>query len=157
MRSVKMLVVAAWLYALLWAVLPFVGMGEYGPEPFGLSCTLAWADMGRHRHGFSFVISMFTMNLAMPAVVIIGCYAGIALRLRVTFKSINSCNHLPNAIKMQRRLVLVRIYSVLYYLHSYCTFTLVSPIHFLNIWSFVMCSDTLYGQSWSPMTTRSIN
>ena len=107
-RNVKLLVVGTWLYALLWATFPFAGWGKYGPEPFGLSCTLAWADMRNVPHGVSFVVSMFSMNLAIPAIIIISCYAGIVLRLRMTFKSVKNCNHIPNTLKMQRRLVLVR-------------------------------------------------
>ncbi|XP_041952206.1 opsin 8, group member b [Alosa sapidissima] len=126
MRNAKLLVVGAWLYALLWAVFPFAGWGQYGPEPFGLSCTLSWANMRHIDHGFSFVISMFSMNLATPAVVIITCYAGIALRLRVTFKSINSFNHLPNAVKMQKRLVLIAIFISMGFLGSWTPYGMVS-------------------------------
>ncbi|XP_062406265.1 opsin 8, group member b [Sardina pilchardus] len=129
MRNAKQLVLGTWLYALLWSVFPFVGWGEYGPEPFGLSCTLAWANMRHIHNGFSFVISMFSMNLATPAVVIITCYAGIALRLRVTFKSINSFNQLPNAVKMQKRLVLIAVFISMGFLGSW------TPYGMMSLWS----------------------
>uniref|UniRef100_A0A3P9PT26 Opsin 8, group member b n=1 Tax=Poecilia reticulata TaxID=8081 RepID=A0A3P9PT26_POERE len=51
-RGVKMLCMWTWLYALIWALFPILGWGRYGPEPFGLSCSLAWGQM-KHE-GFSF-------------------------------------------------------------------------------------------------------
>uniref|UniRef100_A0A4W6DCK9 Opsin 8, group member b n=1 Tax=Lates calcarifer TaxID=8187 RepID=A0A4W6DCK9_LATCA len=60
-KKVKILCLWTWLYALIWALFPALGWGRYGPEPFGLSCSLAWGQM-KHE-GFSFVISMFSFNL----------------------------------------------------------------------------------------------
>ncbi|XP_042561077.1 opsin-5-like [Clupea harengus] len=125
-RNVKLLVVGTWLYALLWATFPFAGWGKYGPEPFGLSCTLAWADMRNVPHGVSFVVSMFSMNLAIPAIIIISCYAGIVLRLRMTFKSVKNCNHIPNTLKMQRRLILIAFIISMGFLGSWTPYGLVS-------------------------------
>lgn len=96
---------STWLYALLWAVFPLIGWGAYGPEPFGLSCTLAWAEMKDHSP--SFVISMFTMNLAIPAIIIVCCYFGITFRLHFSYKSPENANIIQNKVKIQRRLMLV--------------------------------------------------
>uniref|UniRef100_A0AAR2L143 G-protein coupled receptors family 1 profile domain-containing protein n=1 Tax=Pygocentrus nattereri TaxID=42514 RepID=A0AAR2L143_PYGNA len=89
-RRVHVLLAGTWLYALLWALFPLLGWGKYGPEPFGLSCTLAWGEMKEHSP--SFVISIFSMNLAIPAIIIISCYFGIALRLYVSYKSVGNGN-----------------------------------------------------------------
>lgn len=94
-----------WLYAFLWAVFPLIGWGAYGPEPFGLSCTLAWAEMKDHSP--SFVISMFVMNLAIPAIIIVCSYFGIALRLHFYYKTAENANIIQNKVKIQRRLTLV--------------------------------------------------
>lgn len=96
-----------WLYGLIWALLPILGWGRYGPEPFGLSCSLAWAQM-KHE-GFSFVLTMFSLNLVAPCVLICGCYFGIAINLYVTYKkTMNNANRVPNIIKLHRRLLTVR-------------------------------------------------
>lgn len=95
-----------WLYGLIWALLPVLGWGRYGPEPFGLSCSLAWAQM-KHE-GFSFVLTMFSLNLVAPSVVICGCYFGIAINLYITYKkTMNNVNRVPNIIKLHRRLLIV--------------------------------------------------
>lgn len=104
-RTVQVMLVGTWLYALLWAVFPLIGWGAYGPEPFGLSCTLAWAEMKEHSP--SFVISMFAMNLAIPAIIIICCYFGIIYRLNFFYKSQENAKIIQNKVKMQRRLMLV--------------------------------------------------
>lgn len=104
-NKVKILCMWTWLYALIWALFPILGWGRYGPEPFGLSCSLAWGQM-KHED-FSFVISLFSMNLLMPSVIIIFCYFGIAVRLYFTYKTSTNCNHVPNIIKLHRRLLIV--------------------------------------------------
>lgn len=107
-----MMLAGTWLYALLWALFPLLGWGAYGPEPFGLSCTLAWAEMKEHSP--SFVLSMFTMNLAIPTIIIICCYFGIAIRLYISYKAIDNGNVVQNRVKLQRRLVLVS-FTLLYW------------------------------------------
>lgn len=108
-RTVQLMLAGTWLYALLWAVFPLIGWGAYGPEPFGLSCTLAWAEMKAHSP--SFVICMFAMNLVIPAIVIICCYFGLTLRLHFTYKAPQNANIIKKKVKIQRRLLLVS-YSV---------------------------------------------
>ncbi|KAK2864049.1 hypothetical protein Q7C36_003203 [Tachysurus vachellii] len=106
-RTVQMLLAGTWLYAFLWAIFPLIGWGMYGPEPFGLSCTLAWAEMKEHSP--SFVISMFTMNLAIPAIIIVCCYFGITLQLHFSYKSLQNVIIIQKKVKMQRRLMLIAI------------------------------------------------
>uniref|UniRef100_A0A7N6AGV6 G-protein coupled receptors family 1 profile domain-containing protein n=1 Tax=Anabas testudineus TaxID=64144 RepID=A0A7N6AGV6_ANATE len=91
-KKVKMLCIWTWLYALIWALFPIVGWGRYGPEPFGLSCSLAWGQM-KHE-GFSFVISMFSFNLVVPSVVIFCCYFGIAFKLYFTYRKPENSNRI---------------------------------------------------------------
>ncbi|XP_026174873.1 opsin 8, group member b [Mastacembelus armatus] len=106
--KVKMLCIWIWLYALIWSLFPILGWGRYGPEPFGLSCSLAWAQM-KHE-GFSFVIFMFSFNLVLPIVIIICCYFGIAIKLYFTYKkSISNSNRVPNIIKLHRRLLVIAV------------------------------------------------
>ncbi|MBN3312085.1 OPN5 protein, partial [Atractosteus spatula] len=103
-RKIHVLIIFTWLYALLWAVFPLLGWGKYGPEPFGISCTIAWNEF--KENGSSFLICIFTLCTIIPAVTIITCYFGIAWKLHVAYKTIKSSNHIPNAMKMERRLAL---------------------------------------------------
>ncbi|KAM6954396.1 opsin 8, group member b [Aplochiton taeniatus] len=131
-RTVKILCLWIWIYALVWALFPVMGWGRYGPEPFGLSCSLAWGEM--KEEDFSFVFSLFTLNLAIPSVVISGCYFGIALKLYVTYKSMNNGNQIPNIIKMHRRLLLIAV------LISAGFIVCWAPYGIVSLWS-VFCSS----------------
>ncbi|XP_055088026.1 opsin 8, group member b [Periophthalmus magnuspinnatus] len=124
-RNVKLMCVLIWLYALLWAVLPLMGWGRYGPEPFGLSCSLAWGDM--REDGFSFVISMFVFNLLLPTIIIIGCYFGISIKLYATYRKAGlSYNRMPNIIKLHRRLLIIAILMSVSFIGCWTPYGLVS-------------------------------
>lgn len=41
-RHVFVSIVLLWVYTLFWAFLPVFGFGNYGPEPYGTSCTISW-------------------------------------------------------------------------------------------------------------------
>ncbi|XP_073789197.1 opsin 8, group member b isoform X1 [Danio rerio] len=134
-RNAKILVATTWLYALLWAIFPLIGWGKYGPEPFGLSCTLDWRDMKEHSQ--SFVITIFLMNLILPAIIIVSCYCGIALRLYVTYKSMDDSNHVPNMIKMQRRLMVIAVLISIGFVGCWAPYGIVS------LWSIYRPGDSI--------------
>ncbi|XP_055042864.2 opsin 8, group member b [Misgurnus anguillicaudatus] len=134
-RKARILVAGTWLYALLWALFPLMGWGKYGPEPFGLSCTLAWRDMKEHSP--SFVITIFLMNLVSPAIIIISCYSAIAVKLYVTYKSMENTNRLPNMIKMQRRLMVIAILISVGFIGCWAPYGIVS------LWSIFRTSDSI--------------
>ncbi|XP_029966710.1 opsin 8, group member b [Salarias fasciatus] len=127
-KMVKLLCMWTWLYALVWALFPVLGWGRYGPEPFGLSCSLAWGQM-KHE-GFSFVISMFSFNLLMPTVIIVCCYFGIAIKLYLTYKrSMNNCNRIPNILKLHRRLFIIAVLISTGFIGCW------SPYGLVSLWS----------------------
>ncbi|XP_022542359.2 opsin 8, group member b [Astyanax mexicanus] len=132
---VHVLLLGTWLYALLWALFPLLGWGRYGPEPFGLSCTLAWGEMKDHSP--SFVISIFSMNLAIPAIIIIFCYFGVALRLYVSYKSMDNGNLIPNNVKMQRRLMVIAILISIGFLGCW------TPYGIVSLWSIYSSSASI--------------
>ncbi|KAE8605369.1 hypothetical protein XENTR_v10015083 [Xenopus tropicalis] len=107
-KAVCILIMCIWLYALLWAVLPLLGWGRYGPEPFGTSCTIAWGDFHHSSNGFSFIISMFILCTISPAVTIVVCYSGIAWKLHKAYQEIKNQDKIPNSTKVEKKLTLVR-------------------------------------------------
>ncbi|XP_068433601.1 opsin 8, group member b [Clinocottus analis] len=135
-RKVKMLCLWTWLYALVWAVFPFVGWGRYGPEPYGLSCSLAWGQM-KHE-GFSFVISLFSLNLILPSVIIVCCYFGIAIKLYHTYRiSKNNSNRIPNIVKLHRRLLAIAVLISLGFVVCW------SPYAIVSMWSVLHDSGSI--------------
>ncbi|XP_059369451.1 opsin 8, group member b [Carassius carassius] len=134
-RNAKILVATTWLYALLWAIFPLTGWGKYGPEPFGLSCTLAWRDMKEQSQ--SFVITIFFMNLILPAIIIISCYSAIALKLYITYKSMDDSNHISNMIKMQRRLMVIAVLISIGFVGCWM------PYGIISLWSIYRPGDSI--------------
>ncbi|CAJ1077461.1 opsin-5-like [Xyrichtys novacula] len=135
-KTVKMLCMWIWLYALIWAIFPILGWGRYGPEPFGLSCSLAWGQM--KTEGFSFVISMFSLNLVTPSVVIIFCYFGIAFNLFFTYKkSLNNSKRIPNIVKLHRRLLAIAVLVSIGFIGCWAPYGLVS------LWSIFRDTNTI--------------
>ncbi|XP_059212643.1 opsin 8, group member b isoform X2 [Centropristis striata] len=123
--KVKMLCAWTWLYAVIWSLFPILGWGRYGPEPFGLSCSLAWGDM-KHE-GFSFVISLFFFNLVTPSVIIICCYFGMAIKLYFTYKkSMNHNNRVPNVVKLHRRLLVIAVLISMGFIVCWTPYAIVS-------------------------------
>ncbi|XP_061562942.1 opsin-5-like [Cololabis saira] len=123
-KKVKILCIWTWLYALIWALFPVLGWGRYGPEPFGLSCSLAWGEM--KQEGFYFVISLFSFNLVLPSIIIICCYFGIAIKLYFTYKKSANSNHVPNIIKLHRRLLLIAVLISVGFIGCWTPYGLVS-------------------------------
>ncbi|XP_077567380.1 opsin 8, group member b [Stigmatopora nigra] len=124
-RQVKILCSWSWLYALFWALLPVLGWGRYGPEPFGLSCSLAWGRL--RRQDSSFVVAMFSFNLALPAAVIICCYFSIAVKLYLAYKKSRvHGRRVPNVLKMHRRLLLMAVLISMSFIICWSPYSMVS-------------------------------
>uniref|UniRef100_A0A4W3I712 G-protein coupled receptors family 1 profile domain-containing protein n=1 Tax=Callorhinchus milii TaxID=7868 RepID=A0A4W3I712_CALMI len=92
-----------WLYALIWAVLPLVGLGLYGPEPFGISCTLAWSELYSSANSMSFIVASFILCTLLPTVIIATCYTGIAWKLH------KISHHITRKIILSHMAVLVSL------------------------------------------------
>ncbi|XP_073348575.1 opsin 8, group member b [Pagrus major] len=136
MRTVKMLCLWIWFYGLVWSLFPLLGWGKYGPEPFGLSCSLAWGNM--KTEGFSFVISMLSFNLIIPTAIIIGCYFGIAINLYFTQKrSLKNSKQVPNIVKLHRRLLIIAVLVSLGFIGCWAPYGMVS------LWSILQDSSTI--------------
>ncbi|XP_056872221.1 opsin 8, group member b [Takifugu flavidus] len=134
-KSVKIMCMWVWLYSIMWAMFPILGWGRYGPEPFGISCSLAWGQM--KDEGFSFVVTIFSLNLAVPAVIIIGCYFGIAIKLYFTYKKTLNTNQIPVIIKLHRRLLIIAVLISVGFLGCWAPYGLVS------LWSILKDSSSI--------------
>uniref|UniRef100_A0A3P8UMY5 Opsin 8, group member b n=1 Tax=Cynoglossus semilaevis TaxID=244447 RepID=A0A3P8UMY5_CYNSE len=124
-KQAKILCAWTWLYALIWALFPIVGWGQYGPEPFGVSCSLAWGQM-KHK-GFSFVISIFSLNLALPSFIITCCYFGISIKLYLVYKNYTGGSiPVPNYVKLQQRLLIIAVLVTFGFLGCWFPYGMVS-------------------------------
>ncbi|XP_068136255.1 opsin-5-like isoform X2 [Hyperolius riggenbachi] len=136
-KLVYILITGIWLYSLMWAIFPLIGWGHYGPEPFGISCTIAWAEFQNSSSGSSFIISMFVLCTLVPATTIITCYSRIAWRLHKAYQEIQNYDKIPNAAKVERKLTLMAILVS-------CGFLLAwTPYAIVSFWSMFQSSASI--------------
>ncbi|CAM5131114.1 unnamed protein product [Natator depressus] len=137
-NAICILIAFIWLCSLLWAILPLLGWGYYGPEPFGISCTIAWSEFHNSANGFSFILSMFILCTLLPALTILSCYLGIAWKVRKAYQEIQNSDRIPNAAKLERRLTLMAVFVSVGFLGAWTPYTAVS------FWSIFNSSKSLH-------------
>ncbi|XP_053316005.1 opsin-5-like [Spea bombifrons] len=125
-NAMYIVITCIWLYSLLWAVLPLLGWGHYGPEPFGISCTIAWNEFQNTSNGFSFIVSMFALCTVTPAITIITCYAKIAWKLHKAYQEIKNYDKIPNAAKLEKKITLMAVLVSFGFLFSWTPYAAVS-------------------------------
>ncbi|NXH48602.1 OPN5 protein, partial [Dicaeum eximium] len=136
-NTVCILIAFIWLYSLLWAILPLVGWGYYGPEPFGISCTIAWSKFHNSSNGFSFILSMFLLCTVLPALTIVACYLGIAWKVHKAYQEIQNIDRIPNAAKLEKKLTLMAVLISVGFLSSW------TPYAATSFWSIFNSSGSL--------------
>ncbi|XP_068609940.1 opsin-5 [Brachionichthys hirsutus] len=93
-----------WAYAGFWATMPLLGWGDYAPEPFGTSCTLAWWLAQASFSGQSFVVAILFFCLVFPAAIIVFCYVMIIFKVKSSAKEIShfdACNRNGHALEIK--------------------------------------------------------
>ncbi|XP_018553413.2 opsin 8, group member a [Lates calcarifer] len=89
-RTVSIVISGIWLYAGLWALFPLLGWGSYGPEPFGLACSIDWTGYGESLNHSTFILALSVLCTFLPCLVIVFTYFGIAWKLHRAYQSIQS-------------------------------------------------------------------
>ncbi|MBN3309614.1 OPN5 protein, partial [Amia calva] len=69
--SIRAVCVATWLIAAVWSCLPLFGWGEYAPEPYGVSCTVAWKRYHTSVKDAVYVMSSFAIFTLVPVLLIV--------------------------------------------------------------------------------------
>lgn len=89
-RTILMVICGIWLYATLWALFPLLGWGSYGPEPFGLACSIDWTGYGESLNHATFIMTLSILCTFLPCLAIVFTYFGIAWKLHRAYQSIQS-------------------------------------------------------------------
>ncbi|TKS75460.1 G-protein coupled receptor 136 [Collichthys lucidus] len=69
--NIRIACCAIWLVAAVWSSFPLFGWGEYVPEPYGLSCTIAWRGYHTSAKDAFYVICSFACFTLIPVVLIV--------------------------------------------------------------------------------------
>lgn len=103
-----MVIGAVWLYSGLWALFPLLGWGSYGPEPFGLACSIDWSSYGESLNRSTFIMTLSVLCTFLPCLVIFFTYFGIAWKLRRAYQSIRSSDFQHGKVEQKITLVSTR-------------------------------------------------
>uniref|UniRef100_A0A673GX26 Opsin-5-like n=1 Tax=Sinocyclocheilus rhinocerous TaxID=307959 RepID=A0A673GX26_9TELE len=128
-KTISILIGVIWLYSLLWAVFPLLGWGRYGPEPFGLACSVDWAGYQHSLNGSSFIMALAILCTLIPCAVILFSYTGIAWKLHKAYQSIQSNDNLPNSGAVERKVTLMGILISAGFIVSW------APYIFISLWT----------------------
>ena len=71
----------SWVIATLWSCLPMFGWGECSPEPYGLSCTVAWRGYYTFTKDALYVICSFAFFTLVPVLLIVVSQCQILLKV----------------------------------------------------------------------------
>ncbi|XP_061668102.1 opsin 8, group member c [Syngnathoides biaculeatus] len=70
-----------WLVAAVWSSFPLFGWGEYVPEPYGLSCTVAWRGYHTSAKDAVYVICSFVCFTLLPVLLIVTSHCQILYKV----------------------------------------------------------------------------
>ncbi|XP_051500915.1 opsin 8, group member a [Myxocyprinus asiaticus] len=125
-RTISILIAVIWLYSLLWAVFPLLGWGGYGPEPYGLACSVDWAEYQNSFNGSSFIMALAILCTLIPCGVILFTYSGIAWKLHKAYQSIQSNDNLPSSGSIERKVTLMAILISAGFIISWAPYVAIS-------------------------------
>ncbi|XP_047429963.1 opsin 8, group member c isoform X2 [Mugil cephalus] len=69
--NIRLVCCAIWVVATVWSCFPLFGWGEYVPEPYGLSCTIAWRGYHTSAKDAFYVICSFACFTLVPVLLIV--------------------------------------------------------------------------------------
>ncbi|KAJ3586254.1 hypothetical protein NHX12_012654 [Muraenolepis orangiensis] len=76
------MVAGVWSYALVFAVGPLSGWGQYGAEPYGTACCIDWNRPSQSSVAMSYIICLFFFCYVVPCTVIFLSYYFILMTVR---------------------------------------------------------------------------
>eukprot|EP00079_Xenopus_tropicalis_P009892 XP_002934288.1 PREDICTED: visual pigment-like receptor peropsin [Xenopus tropicalis] len=79
-RHYTAMILAAWINAVFWSVMPVVGWSSYAPDPTGATCTINW-----RKNDVSFVsytMSVVAVNFVVPLMVMFYCYYNVSRTMK---------------------------------------------------------------------------
>ncbi|XP_072261803.1 visual pigment-like receptor peropsin [Pyxicephalus adspersus] len=74
------MIIAAWINAVFWSVMPIVGWSSYAPDPTGATCTINW-----RKNDVSFVsytMTVVAVNFVLPLMVMFYCYYNVSRTMK---------------------------------------------------------------------------
>ncbi|XP_070706037.1 opsin 8, group member c [Pempheris klunzingeri] len=117
---------AIWLVATVWSSFPLFGWGEYVPEPYGLSCTIAWRGYHTSAKDAFYVICSFTCFTLIPVLLIVVSQCQILYKVSSFSYSLSARGIRNNLRFTERRLSMMFFCISLGFVIAWAPYTVVS-------------------------------
>ncbi|KAM6463797.1 opsin-5 isoform 3-T3 [Liasis olivaceus] len=116
-----------WSYAAFWATIPFAGLGNYAPEPFGTSCTLDWWLAQGSVAGQAFILNILFFCLVFPTAVIVFSYIKIIAKVKSSSKEVaHYDSRIQNSHELEMKLTKVAVLICAGFLLAWIPYAAVS-------------------------------
>uniref|UniRef100_A0A8C9WU42 Opsin 8, group member c n=1 Tax=Sander lucioperca TaxID=283035 RepID=A0A8C9WU42_SANLU len=93
--NINIVCCSTWLIAAVWSSFPLFGWGKYVPEPYGLSCTVAWRGYHTSAKDAFYVICSFACFTMVPILLIVVSQCQILYKVS-RFSHLLSARHICN-------------------------------------------------------------
>ncbi|KAL2082531.1 hypothetical protein ACEWY4_022349 [Coilia grayii] len=130
--NVQLLCMSSWLLASVWSVLPLLGWGEYVPEPYGLSCTIAWRRYHTSLKDAVYVICSFAVFVLVPVLLIVVSQTMILRKVcHITYR-LRADGICTNLKKTERRLSVMFFCISMGFVVAWAPYTVVSFLYIFH-------------------------
>ncbi|KAI1897710.1 hypothetical protein AGOR_G00086080 [Albula goreensis] len=130
--SVRLVCCATWLVAAAWSCFPLLGWGEYVPEPYGLSCTIAWKRYHFSVGDAAYVICSFACFTFIPILLIVASQCRILLKVYRFSHALSTRGIHTNLRNAERRLSVMFFCISLGFVIAWAPYTIVSFMSIFN-------------------------
>ncbi|XP_066537496.1 opsin-5-like isoform X2 [Hoplias malabaricus] len=126
----RLLLLSAWVYALVFACSPLARWGKYGPEPYGTACCIDWLSSNQRHGARSYMVVLFLCCYILPCGLIVVSYTGILFTLRTSRRSMRQ--HFPAPVRLNNIHTIIMKLSV-----AVCIgfFVAWSPYAVVSMWA----------------------
>ncbi|XP_033991533.1 opsin 8, group member c [Trematomus bernacchii] len=124
--NIRLMCFAIWLVAVVWSCLPLFGWGEYVPEPYGLSCTVAWRGYHSSTKDAFYIICTFTVFALIPVVLIVVSQCLILAKLNRYSYSLSARGIRNNMRYIEKRLSMMFFCVSLGFVIAWAPYAIVS-------------------------------
>ncbi|KAM4706473.1 visual pigment-like receptor peropsin [Discoglossus pictus] len=120
------MILAAWINAVFWSVMPIVGWSSYAPDPTGATCTINWRK--NDASFVSYTMSVVAINFVVPLVVMFYCYYNVSRTMK-GYGSRNSLGGSNNNWSDQADVTKMSVVMIIMFLVAW------SPYSIVCLWS----------------------
>ncbi|XP_069370837.1 opsin 8, group member c isoform X2 [Paralichthys olivaceus] len=124
--SIRIACCAIWVVATVWSSFPLFGWGEYVPEPYGLSCTIAWRGYHTSAKDAFYVICSFACFTLVPVVLIVVSQCQILYKVSSFAYSLSARGIRNNLRQTEKRLSMMFFCISLGFVIAWAPYAIVS-------------------------------